>query len=135
MVLQVQGNKPAFVVLLAILIIGAVAAAVAVSLLLIGVSQTKSSLVQDNSAQARVAAESCIEEALEQIREDANYSGTVTLAVGNASCQYTVVKGSGEARTITASATSMNVVRKVRVTVGRIFPTIEITSWQEVADF
>jgi len=128
------GNR-GYVMLLSVLVVGAVAIAVAVSLVLLGVDFSRSGFAIEQSSAAKGLANACAETALEQIRESPSFSGVATLALGDGTCTYTVIVGSGQNRTVNASGTVGTVVRKVKITLDTITPKINITSWQEVADF
>lgn len=120
---------------MSVLIVGAVGSAAAISLLLLGLGGSQSGFSLEQSNQAKGLANACQEEALKQIRGTVNYEGSGSLNLGQGSCSYTVTKGAGQNRTVTAQGTVGSEVRKVKVEVGQITPKITLTSWQEVADF
>jgi len=113
-------NNQGFVTLMSVLLVAAIGTAVA-------------TLTQSN--QAKALANACMEEALQQIQESTPFSGSGSLSIGQGSCAYTVVKLTGENRTATSSGTVGVTVRKVKVAIDKLNPGINITSWQEVADF
>ena len=123
-----------FVALISVLIVGAVGVAITTSLLLLGLGSSRTSFALEQSSQARALANACVEEALEQIRNNTLFSGTETLTLGQGNCNYTVIVQTNENRTITATGTVGTIIRKVKVTLDTINPNINITSWQEVAD-
>ena len=127
--------KRGYVTLLSVLIVGAVGTAVTVSLLFLGLTASRTSFVVEQAAQARMLADACAEEALQQIRSSTAYTGTAGLSLGQGSCTYTVVSTGGENRTITASGIVGTVTRRTEVLVSAINPSITISSWQEVASF
>lgn len=124
-----------FVTLTSVLIVGAVGTAIAVSLLLLGLGSTRSSFALEQSKQARALADACAEEALQQIHDSTPFEGTGSLTLGQGNCTYTVTKGTGQNRTIISTGTVGTIVRKAKITIDKINPTIKITSWQELADF
>ncbi len=128
-------SKSGFVVLAGTLVVGAVGIAVALSLITLGIGFFRSSFALEQSHQAKALADACAEEALEKIRESIPFSGGGNLSFGQGTCSYVVVKLSGQARVISASSTVETTVRKARVTIDKITPDLNITSWQEVADF
>ncbi len=138
-----QGNKNIFihskhkgvVTLLGVLALGAVAAAISVSIILQGLNSSRTSFTMEQSAQAKALANACVEEALEEIRESVPYSGTDTLTIDPGECTYIVTTQAGANRTITASGTVGSTIRKARVTIDKIQPQINLTSWKEVAEF
>lgn len=122
-----------YVALIAVLIVGAAATAVALALLITGTDSQKSVLISQQSAQVRSLASSCGEEALQQIHDDTAYTGTAGLTLGQGDCSYTVVDTGGNARTITATATVNESVRKIIIYAIIGASSISITSWQEVS--
>lgn len=121
-----------YVALIAVLVMGAVATSVGVTLLLTGTDSQRSSLIDQQSKQARAYATACAEEALQLMHDTTTYTGTNNLTFSLGSCTYTVTNTGGSARTILATGTVGNVVKKVQVyaTIGA--SSISITSWQEV---
>ena len=124
-----------FATLTSVLIIGALGTTLAVSLLLMGLASSQTSFAFIQSHQSKALADACMEEALERIRESTPFTGTGTLTLGAGSCAYTVTSGGSQNRTATSSGTVGSMLRKVKVTIDKITPLINVTSWQEVADF
>lgn len=124
-----------YVTLLSVLILGAVGLALVVSALQLGISSSRAAFALEQSNQAKALANACAEEAMGQIRGSNSFSGTFALTFSTGSCTYTVTNTGGQTRTITATGTVGTMVRKVRVTIDKITPSINVTSWQEVADF
>ena len=124
-----------YVALVSVLVVSAVGLAVASSLLLLGLSYSKSSLALSQSDIAKSLADACAEDALQHIRDNTAYSGTATLNLNGDSCSSTVTSGIGQIRNINASGSKNGVVRKVKVSISAHTPQIIISSWQEVADF
>lgn len=123
-----------FVTLVSVLAIGAVGVAIAVSSLLLGVGNSRTSFAYEQSNQAKALAGACAEEALQQIRGSTPFTGSGSLSLGQGACSYTVTSQGGQDRTITASGEVGTIVRKVEVVIDSITPTIQVVSWQEVAD-
>ena len=128
------GHK-GFITLVTVLVVGVVGLSIATSVILLGVGISKTGIAVQQSHQARALASACGEEALQEIRNATDFSGSGSLSLGQGSCLYTVTAGSGESRTATASGTVGTVVRKVSIRITQINPTITISSWQEVGDF
>ncbi len=126
---------PAFISLIAILIIGAVTASIALGLLVSGADSQLSALTRLHSFQARALADACSEAALQQIKNSSGYTGSGTLTYGFGTCDYSVTSQGGGNRTIHASSTVATVIRKVNVTTSQVTPSITIASWQELGDF
>lgn len=127
-------NEKGYITLLSTLFLVAIGGVVAGSLILLGLNSSRTSFALDQSAQAKALANACAEEALQRIRNLTAYTGSGNLTLGQGSCSYTVTSEGGPNRTITASGTAGTIVRKVKITIDQIDPSINITSWQEVAD-
>ncbi len=126
-------NQHGYIALLTVLIVGAAATAIAMTLLLTGVDSQRAGLIQQQSTQARQLANACAEEALQTIHDTTSYTGTGTLTLGAGGCTYTVTSTGASTRTISTSATINNVVRRTTVYVTIGASNISITSWQEVS--
>ncbi|OGC44526.1 hypothetical protein A2V54_02015 [candidate division WWE3 bacterium RBG_19FT_COMBO_53_11] len=131
----INWKKNGYVMLVSVLVIGAIGVAVGVSLILLGLSASRTSFSLEQSNQTKALANACAEKALQQIKDLPSFSGTNNLALGQGNCTYTVIAGSGENRTIEASGNVDTIIRRVKITIDQINPTINIISWQEVSEF
>lgn len=131
---MIKRNKQAgYVALMAVLVVGAAATAIALGLLTSGIDSQRSVLVQQQSTQARNLASACAEEALQQINDNTSFTTTgANLSLGQGTCTYTVTNAGGSNRTITATGTVNSVVRKLNISAIIGASSISITSWQEV---
>jgi hypothetical protein len=130
----VRADQKGYVAILAVLIIGAASLAISLALLTAGADSQRGTLITQQSAQARSLATSCVEEALQQMHDNTAFTGTNSLSLGQGSCSYTVTNTGSTGRTVDASGTVSNVVRKAKVYVTITSSSISITSWQEVGD-
>ncbi|MBT4277763.1 hypothetical protein HOD96_03415 [Candidatus Falkowbacteria bacterium] len=121
--------------LLSILIISAIGSAIAVSLLLLGLSSSQNSFSLQQSYQAKSLADTCAEEGLEQIRNLSSFTGAGNLTLSNGTCSYTVANLGGENRTVSAIGYVGDLTKRIKVVIDQINPQINIISWQEVAGF
>ena len=128
-------NRKGFITLLSIVVVGAVGVAITASLILLGLGSSRTSFTNEQSNQVRALANACVEEALQQIRDSVQFTGSGSLTLGQGTCNYTVTSQGGQDRTITASGTVGTITRKVKVIINKINPTIQVVSWQEVVDF
>lgn len=122
-----------FVTLISVLILGAVGVAVATSLLLLGADNSRTSFALEQSLQARGLADACTETALQRIRTDNAFTGTMNLTFGSGTCAYTVVNTGGTTRSITANGIVGTIIRRVSITLSAVSP-ITLSLWQEVAN-
>lgn len=118
--------KRGYIALTAILIILAVTLTVAMSANLLSIDSGTTDLALTTGKVAFGAAEACIEEALIQLRSDANYLGS-NLNLDDASCTMTVT-GTGAERTIDATGVAERATQTISVRV-ELNPTFSIISW------
>lgn len=128
-------NEAGYITLLSSLFLVAIGGVVAGSVLLLGLGFSRTSFALSQSNEAKALANACAEEALQKIQESTPFSGSATISLGNGTCTYTVTKLTGQNRTITSSGSVGTIIRKVSISIDKISPNINITSWQEVADF
>lgn len=128
-------NNRGYITLVSVLVVGAVGVAIAVSLILLGLGSSRTSFAIEQSNQAKALANACAEEALQQIRESTPFTGSGSLMLGQGTCTYTVTSQGSQNRTITSSGTVGTIIRKVKIIINKINPTIQVVSWQEVSDF
>jgi len=134
-IFKIQDSNRGYIALITVLVIGAVGMAIAVSVILLGLGSSRTSFALEQSNQAKALANACAEEGLRQIKDSTPFTGTDTLTLGQGTCSYTVTSQGGADRTVIATGTVGTLVRKVSITLDQIVPSINITSWQEVADF
>lgn len=127
-------KKGGYIALISVLILGAIGISITVSLLQLGLGSSRQSFANEQSAKANSAAYACAEEALRLIQES-SFMGIGNLSLGTVTCTYDVTSQGGQTRTINASGLAGGNVRKIKITVNKISPAIEIATWQEVADF
>ena len=128
-------QKNGFITLISVLVVGALGVAISVSLLLLGLNSSRTSFAYEQSNQTKALANACAEEGLQQIRDSTSFTGTGSLTLVQGTCSYTVTSQGGSNRTITSTGTVGTIIRKVKIIISGINPTITATSWQEVADF
>ena len=124
-----------YIALVSILVVGAVGVAITLSMILLGLGLSRTSFAVEQSNQAKSLANACVEEGLQQIRDSVPFTGSGNLMLGQGTCVYTVTSQGAQNRTITSSGTIGTIIRKVKVVINKINPTITVTSWQEVDNF
>lgn len=128
-------NNKGYVALITVLMIGAVGLSIAVSLLLLSIGTSKTSYSIEVSAEARVYADACINDALEKIRKNQSFVGTKTLSFDYGECSYEVIDNGGGARTINSVGSSNTAIRKAQAILDAVNPKPNIVSFQELEDF
>lgn len=124
-----------YITLLSILVVGAVGTAITLSLILLGIGASRTSFAYEQSNQAKGLASLCAEEAMQRIRDSTPFTGSNILALGMGTCSYTVTSQGVQNRIIIASGSVGTIIRKVRIIINKINPTIRVVLWQEIADF
>lgn len=135
---QQQGStsfKRGYIALLSVIVVGAVGAAVMLSVMLSGVATSRTDFAIQQSGSAKVLASSCGEEALQKILETGTTSSSAVIVIGSSTCSYTITSTGGQNITIQATGIMGTLVSKVKIVVATTTPTILLSSWQEVGDF
>lgn len=127
---KLRTKSGGYVALLAVLVVGAASIAIATALLLTATDSQRSTIIAQQSTQARNLAHACGEEGLQKMYETPSYTGTTAVVIG---CSYTVTDTGGDTRTIEAFATVGTVTRRISMTITVTAPNIVINTWQEVA--
>ena len=123
-----------YIALISVLVISAVGVAAAISLILLGLGSSRTSFTFEQSNQAKALANTCAEEALNRLRLDINYSGNETINLGQGACFINSIIINGSQRTIQVEGTVAAVVRRLRI-LAQVQPSMQIISWQELAEF
>ncbi|TSC75291.1 MAG: hypothetical protein G01um101430_498 [Parcubacteria group bacterium Gr01-1014_30] len=121
-----------FIALITILMVSAVALLIGSGLSFLSIGEAKMSLQKNKSSQAHYLVTACVEEALMRLKNNINYPGNEIISLAEGSCQVLPIVGNW---TLRVSADYANQVKKVRVIINQVNPSMEISSWQEVADF
>jgi len=129
----VRSLESGYVALLAVLIVGAIATATGIVLLLTSADSQRSVLISQQSKQARALAVACSQEALQVIYENTAYTGSGNLSLGQGSCTYTVTSTGASTRSIAVTGTVNNTSRKIQLSVTIEASNISISSWQDVS--
>lgn len=120
-----------YITLLSILVVGVIGVSVTTSIILLGLSSSNTSFSYQKMHQAKNLANTCAEEALQQIRDSTAYVGASGLTQGQGDCTYLVTNTGGDTRQIDVTGTVGTVVRKSTINISAITPLIVISSWQE----
>ena len=124
-----------YIALLSVIVIGAIGTAVMLSVLLFGLSTSRTDFAVQQSGSAKVIASSCGEEALQRILETGITSGSGNLTIASGTCSYTITSISGSNITVKAVGTLGTIISKVKIVIATTTPSIILSSWQEVGDF
>lgn len=133
--MKAKNQQSGYIILMSILIVSAVGLVIATTYILLGISVSNSSFSFEQSMHARILADSCVEEALQELRENEDYTGSDGLTQGQGSCTYTVTNEGGDLRKIEAVGTVGTVTRRVKVETDGFEPVINISTWEELGEF
>jgi len=133
--MNILKQRNGYITLISVMVVSAVGLSIAVSLILLGIGAGKNSQSQEYMVQARGLSNACAELALLQVRNSNAYIGTTNVTLGAGECSYTVSSSGGANREIQSTGTVKGVVRKVKVLINQLTPTLNVSSWQEVVDF
>ena len=130
-----KNNQDGYIVIYSVVIISAIVLTIIFSVSWISLSSIKSSHVLINSKQSKAMANACAETALQNIRNDINYSGSDNLTINGNSCSYEVFNQGGKDRIIQAESSVSDNISKIKILIDKINPQINILSWQEISNF
>ncbi|MCF7843440.1 hypothetical protein K9M47_00915 [Candidatus Gracilibacteria bacterium] len=124
-----------YIALFSVIILGAIGLGVTVSLLLSGLSSSRTNFQLQQKSEARAVASTCAEEALQQILDTGIISGSATTTLSpDVFCTY-VITSTGSQPLIQAKGVSGIATSKINVILASSTPRIKLSSWQEVVDF
>ncbi|HBH46468.1 MAG: hypothetical protein A2445_03920 [Candidatus Jacksonbacteria bacterium RIFOXYC2_FULL_44_29] len=127
-------SERGYIALISVLVGGAVALMITLSLLVIGVESTRLNSVFWQSYLAKGSVDACAETGLQQIADNGSYTGSGALTLISGTCTYTVTALGGDNRRVRAIGASGTVRRKLNLNINGLLPSINVSSWQEVAD-
>lgn len=129
-------TRNGYVFLLTVLIVGVIATGTAVSLMLLGWAAEQNGQLIAQSAQAFEYAQRCTERTLHNLLYDPSYAGSGTLTFDNGTCTIYTIGGHGnDERTLCSEGVSGDNIRRIEVTIARLYPSILVKSWREVLEF
>lgn len=129
-----KDNQNGYIVIYSVIIIGAIVMGIIFSSSWVSLNSVKSSKILTDSKQSKAMVDACAETALQNIRDNINYSGSGSLTINGNDCSYTVVNQGGENRLIQAQASVYDNISKIEILIDQLNPQINVVSWQEVAD-
>ena len=140
-------NRNGFVMLLTVLVVGTMASAAAISILLLGIGIERNAFSIQQSTQAYYNAWTCAENAISALRKDLSYTGNHErsfvygyannqggTSYGTTTCKIYPIGGSDNTdRTICTEGTFGNfTIRRLEVKLSRVLPSTLVDSWKEV---
>ena len=134
--MMIRSSHSGYIFLVSVLVIGAIATATTLSLLLLGWAAEQDGFLAIQSHQALENAHTCAERTLLSLRKDPTYGGDETFTLTNGSCTVREIGGSGnENRTVCVEGDDGLTVERMEIKIAHLFPFIVVGSWQNVSDF
>lgn len=132
-----RSAQAGYVLLLSTLFVGAISMIILTSVLMLG---TNSGLVHfsvQQSARAVSAAEACAEIGLESLRSNPSYGGNeFYYPETDVSCEILPIGGTGNTnRLLCTEGVVGATTRRLEIIVSKLYPKMQIASWQEVSTF
>lgn len=123
-----------YITLMSVLIVSTIGLSIVPTLILLGIGQSQTSVIFEKSKHSKAHANACAEEALQQIRDNTNYSGSGNMTFTYGTCNYNVTVLSGQNRIIDSTGVSGTATHKIKINIDTINPLIHVVSWKEVSD-
>lgn len=127
--------KRGYIALFSVIIIGAIGVAIMLSIMLLGVSTSRTDFALQQAGNAKMLASSCAEEALQKISETGTTSSMGNMTIASGTCSYIILSQNGQNVTINSTGITGTITSKVKVLIATTTPSVVLTSWQEVGDF
>jgi hypothetical protein len=139
-------KKRGFIALMVILTVSAIALVISSTIILRSVTEATVSIDEESANKAWAIVNACAEKALYNLASTTGdgvavwnaYDGAEEVLIDDYSCYILSIDNSGGASTeriVNASSTVNNFTRKVSITVATNTPSLDVESWEMVADF
>jgi len=123
-------RRPGAMLLLTVLVMGAVALAIVMSMAMRGIGEMGMAMGEARSQEAFAVSDGCLEEGMLRLALSSSFTGS-TLTLGSVQCSITVTPTTGDVRTIAAIATRDRWTRKASVRVDLSGPRLQIVWWKQ----
>ena len=129
-------RRKGFIFLVSVLVIGSIAADIAISLVLLGVAALQRGISVVQSAQAYEYAQTCAERAIRRLQTDLSYDGGEVITFSSGTCSIAHTGGSGNTdRVLCVRGVSGQATRSVEISIAHVYPNVKVVSWGEVESF
>jgi hypothetical protein len=127
-------QRPGYIFMVTVLVVGVITSATALSLMLLGWAAEQNGLAVAQSSQAFEYAQTCAERAIRSLRSDLYYAGNETATFTHGTCTIESIGGGGdEDRTICITGASGDNTRRIQIQLDTLFPAVTVRSWEEVS--
>lgn len=128
-------KKPAFVALISVIIVSAIILTISLTLIFTNLNASLSGLIVRQSQQARALAKTCSELALLQLANNFNNTASNAYNFTEGNCEFEILTINSNTRQINSIGELKNIFRKESLEISLVNDNIEISIWQELADF
>lgn len=128
-------SQNGYIFLVSVIVIGAIAVASTLSLLLLGWAAEQNGQTHVRTNQALELANTCADRALMGLRDSVTYAGNQDVVLAYGTCKIYPAVGANNKRTICVEGTDTNTTRRLHITLSAIFPTVTVSKWDEVGCF
>jgi len=128
------GNN-GYVTLMSVLILSIVALSISVTLLATGITATQNSLSKESGVKASALADACLEKAIDNVRANNLYTGTVNLTLTDGDCSAIVTDIAGTNKRIESEGVSHGATQRIVLETSQIYPQLLINFRRPVSDF
>lgn len=120
---------------MSVLILSVIALSISVTLLAMGITATQNSLSLEDGSKASAFADACMEKALDSIRADNLYTGTVPLTFTDGECSAVVTDIAGNNKRIESIGTADNATQRLELETTQVYPQLIIDFRKNTEDF
>lgn len=133
---QELNKKKGFISLITVIILVFTTVIVVSSVLLISTDSFNNNEILFKQFQSRQFADTCVEYAIENLKNDQNYIGNETITFSNGNCQILTITGVGNInRTIQAIGNFEDAFTRIEVNLVEVIPLTDINYWRYVQQF
>lgn len=119
---------------MSVIMLGAIGLVLMVSVVYQSTITSKTNLNLQQASQARMLANTCAEEALQLLADTGVATASGNLSLYGGSCSYAIFMENGTV-IVTAIGTSGTSLKRVKIIVSSLAPSVVLSSWQEVSSF
>lgn len=129
---KLNSKKIGFSTLITVIILGAAALTIAITVLLTSTDSVDKIKVFQGKYISKNNANSCVERALNKLRLSSTYTGNESYTLPYGSCTVSTLSGSGATRTFQTTGTYSDFTSKVSISVSAISPQVQVSAWDEI---
>ncbi|OGY42449.1 MAG: hypothetical protein A2Y67_00195 [Candidatus Buchananbacteria bacterium RBG_13_39_9] len=127
-------KKNGYIALITLIIIGAIALVIAISITFISLNQKNFIISHNRTLRNYYLANACANYGILQLQKNLEYKGQETITIDESICQIEDVQGSGEKdRVIITSSKIADQLKRLKIELDQIKPKTIVKSWGEIS--